>query len=161
MNYPSAQATAKAASPEPLVRMGGPGKVTALESAVPGSAVSTQSGLASQVSSALASASSLISNLGTWFSIAVLAVALLIAMLLTSSPLARCTREFGTLKAPGWSNNRVVAQVASESMVRSIIGGIAGLALGLGAVAIINAIGPTISAGGTTTAPAGGQGAPA
>ncbi|MBB5512929.1 ABC-type antimicrobial peptide transport system permease subunit [Neomicrococcus aestuarii] len=160
MNYPSAQATAKAASPEPLVRMGGPGKVTALESAVPDSTISTQSELASQVSSALASASSLISNLGTWFSIAVLAVALLIAMLLTSSGVARRTREFGTLKALGWSNNRVVAQVAGESMIQSIIGGIAGLALGLGAVAIIYAIGPTISDGGTTTTPAGGQGAP-
>ncbi|MGY5319520.1 ABC transporter permease [Neomicrococcus lactis] len=160
MNYPSAQATAKAASPEPLVRMGGPGKVTALESAVPDSTISRQSELASQVSSALASASSLISNLGTWFSIAVLAVALLIAMLLTSSGVARRTREFGTLKALGWSNNRVVAQVAGESMIQSIIGGIAGLAMGLGAVAIINALGHTISDGGTTTTPAGGQGAP-
>nr|WP_246361983.1 ABC transporter permease [Neomicrococcus lactis] len=82
-------------------------------------------------------------------------------MLLTSSGVARRTREFGTLKALGWSNNRVVAQVAGESMIQSIIGGIAGLALGLGAVAIINALGPTISAGGTTTTPAGGQGAPA
>lgn len=103
----------------------------------------------------------MISNLGTWFSIAVLAVALLIAILLTSSGLARRTRESGTLKALGWSNNREVAQVAGESMVRSIIGGIAGLALGLGAVAIINASGPVISARGTTTTPAGGQGAPA
>lgn len=125
---------------------------TSIEGAVPDSTVSTQSDLASQVSGSLSSASSLISNLGTWLSIAVLAVALLIAMLLTSSGVSRRTREFGTLKALGWSNNRVVAQVAGESMVQSIIGGLAGLVLGLGAVAIINAVSPTISASGTTAA---------
>lgn len=121
-----------------------------IEAAVPDSTVSSQSDLAEQVSGSLSSASSMISNLGTWLSVIVLVVALLIAMLLTSSAVSRRTREFGTLKAIGWSNRRVVSQVAGESMVQAIIGGVIGLALGLGIVGIINLVSPTIS-GGTDT----------
>ena len=55
----------------------------------------------------------------------------LLAVLFTISGVSRRTREFGTLKAIGWSNRRVVGQVAGESMVQGLIGGVAGLALGL------------------------------
>lgn len=135
----------------------------AITKALPDATVSSQSDLAGQVSGALSSASSLISSLGRWLSVAVLAVALLIAVLLTGSGVARRTREFGTLKAIGWSNGRVVSQVAGESMVQALIGGVAGLVLGLGAIGVINAIGPTLSTGdaAATTAgvDAGGAGA--
>lgn len=131
---------------------------TAIEEALPDATVSSQADLASQVSGSLSSASSLISNLGTWLSIIVLAVALGIAMLLTSSGVSRRTREFGTLKAIGWSNGRVVSQVAGESMVQSLIGGAAGIALGLGIVGIINLVSPTI--GGTAATDVGGVGGP-
>lgn len=129
-----------------------------IEAALPDTTVSTQADLATQVSGSLSSAASLISSLGTWLSVIVLLVALLIAMLLTSSGVGRRTREFGTLKAIGWSNVRVVSQVAGESMVQAIIGGAAGLILGLGAVGIVNLISPTISSTVSAAGNAGGQG---
>lgn len=133
-----------------------------IEAALPDTTVSSQAQLAEQVSGSLTSAASLISNLGTWLSIIVLAVALLIAMLLTSSGVSRRTREFGTLKAIGWKNRRVVAQVAGESMAQALIGGAAGLVLGLGAVWVINLISPTIggsaASGFDGAAGQGGQG---
>jgi ABC-type antimicrobial peptide transport system permease subunit len=119
---------------------------TAIGDALPDATVSSQSDLASTVSGSLASASALITNLGTWLSVIVLAVAVLLAVLFTISGVARRTREFGTLKAIGWSNGRVVGQVAGESVIQSLIGGVAGVVLGLVAVGVINLISPTISA---------------
>lgn len=123
-----------------------------LTAALPNATVSSESELASTVSGSLSSASSLITNLGTWLSIVVLAVAVALAVLFTLSGVARRTREFGTLKAIGWSNGRVVRQVAGESLVQGLIGGAAGLILGLGGILIVNIISPTIAvtaAGGT------------
>lgn len=130
-----------------------------IEDSVAGATVSSQSDLASTVSSSLASASSLITNLGTWLSILVLAVALALAVLFTISGVTRRTREFGTLKAIGWSNGRVVAQVAGESVIQGLIGGAIGLAVGLAGIWIINLISPTISSTAASTGQAGpGQG---
>lgn len=119
-----------------------------ITAALPDATVSSQADLASQISGSLSSAASLITSLGTWLSIIVLAVALAIAMLLTSSGVSRRTREFGTLKAIGWSNKRLVGQLAGESAVQALIGGAAGLVLGLGAIGILNLIAPTLGAGG-------------
>ncbi|WP_309736724.1 ABC transporter permease [Microbacterium sp. SORGH_AS_0428] len=127
---------------------------TAISDAFPDATVSSQSDLASTVSGSLASASALITNLGTWLSVIVLAVAVLLAVLFTISGVTRRTREFGTLKAIGWSNGRVVGQVAGESVVQSLIGGVVGVVLGLVAVGIINLISPTISA---SSEPAAGR----
>ncbi len=132
---------------------------TALQEELPDATVSSQSDLASTVSGSLSSASSLITSLGTWLSIIVLAVAVLLAVLFTISGVSRRTREFGTLKAIGWSNRRVVGQVAGESMVQGLIGGAAGLALGLIGITLINVISPTIStAPAAITGPQGGPG---
>lgn len=120
---------------------------TALETELPDATVSSQSDLASTVSGSLSTASNLISNLGTWLSIIVLLVAVGLAVLFTTSGIARRTRELGTLKAIGWSNGRIVRQVAGESMVQSLIGGLAGLVVGLIGILTINVIAPTISAG--------------
>ncbi|WP_029149245.1 ABC transporter permease [Microbacterium indicum] len=120
---------------------------SSLEESLPDATVSSQSDLASTVSGSLSSASSMISNLGTWLSIVVLAVAVLLAVLFTISGVSRRTREFGTLKAIGWSNGRIVRQVAGESVVQGLIGGVAGVVLGLAATLIINIAQPTISAG--------------
>jgi putative ABC transport system permease protein len=132
-----------------------------IESALPDATVSSQSDLASTVSGSLSSASALISNLGTWLSVIVLAVALLLAVLFTISGVSRRTREFGTLKAIGWSDGRVVGQVAGESMVQGALGGAAGLVLGLLGIWAINLIAPTISVApaATTGGPGGGPGA--
>jgi putative ABC transport system permease protein len=130
----------------------------AIAEEVPEATVSSQSDLAATVSGSLASASSLITSLGTWLSVIVLAVAVLLAVLFTISGVSRRTREFGTLKAIGWSNRRVVAQVAGESVVQGLIGGAVGLVLGLAGALTINLVAPTVSSAATaeTAGPGGG-----
>ncbi|UOQ90354.1 ABC transporter permease [Agromyces endophyticus] len=129
-----------------------------IEEALPDTTVSTQADLASQVSGSLSTASSLIQNLGLWISLAVLVAAFLIAILFTIQGVTRRTREFGTLKAIGWPGGRIVGQVAGESLVQGLIGGAAGLVLGLAGIWIVNLAGLTLggSAGGTSF---GGPGA--
>jgi ABC-type antimicrobial peptide transport system permease subunit len=133
----------------------------ALQEELPDATVSSQADLAASVSGSLSSASSLITNLGTWLSIIVLAVALVLAVLFTISGVSRRTREFGTLKAIGWSNGRVVGQVAGESVVQGAIGGVVGLVIGLAGILAINLISPTISTAPTAqTFGPGGEGGP-
>ncbi len=117
----------------------------AIESELPDASVSTQSDLAEGVTGSLSTASSLIGTLGTWLSVIVLAAAFGLAILFTVSGVNRRTRELGTLKAIGWSRNRVVGQVAGESVVQGLIGGVAGLALGALAVLAVNLAGITLS----------------
>lgn len=128
-----------------------------LETALPDSTVATQADLASSVSGSLSTAGDLVADLGTWLSLLVLAAAFLIATLFTISGVTRRTREFGTLKAIGWSNGRVVRQVAGESVVQGLIGGAAGIAIGLLGIAIVNAVAPTLSGTSASTS-AGGPG---
>ncbi len=118
---------------------------TALTSSLPGATINTQADLASTVSGSLATASGLVSNLGFWLSLAVLIAAFLVATLFTISGVSRRTREFGTLKAIGWRNSRITTQVAGESLVQGIIGGIVGLIIGIGAVLVLNSAGITLS----------------
>ncbi len=136
---------------------------TALQEELPDATVSSQSDLASTVSGSLSSASSLITSLGTWLSLIVLAVALVLAVLFTMSGVSRRTREFGTLKAIGWSNGRVVGQVAGESVVQGLLGGVAGLVVGFAGIIAINVIAPTISTAPATQSfgPGGGGEGPA
>lgn len=131
-----------------------------ITAALPDATVSSQSELASTVSGSLSSASTMISNLGTWLSLVVLLVALALAVLFTISGVARRTREFGTLKAIGWSNARIVRQVAGESLVQGLLGGVAGLILGLGGILLVNVISPTVSVATSTSGGPGGQGGP-
>lgn len=130
---------------------------SALKTSLPDQTINSESDLASSVSGSLSTASGLVSSLGTWLSIAVLAVAFLLAVLLTISGVSRRTREFGTLKAIGWRNGSIVRQVAGESIVQALIGGIVGLLVGLLGIWIINLVGPTLSASSGST---GGQGGP-
>ncbi len=127
-----------------------------IEEALPDATVSTQADLAASVSGSLATASSLIANLGLWLSVAVLVAAFLIAILFTIQGVTRRTREFGTLKAIGWSNRRVVGQVAGESLVQGLIGGAAGLVVGLVGIWVINLVAPTLGGSATTGTLAGG-----
>lgn len=117
----------------------------AIESELPDASVSTQSDLAEGVTGSLSTASDLIGTLGTWLSGIVLAAAFGLAILFTVSGVNRRTRELGTLKAIGWSRNRVVGQVAGESVVQGLIGGAVGLALGALAVWAVNLAGITLS----------------
>ncbi len=118
---------------------------SALTKALPSATVSTQEALAQSVSGSLGSASKLISSLGTWLSIGVVVVAFGLAVLFTVSGVNQRTRDFGTLKALGWSRRRIVGQVATESLLRAGIGGAAGIVLGLVATLVINAMGITLS----------------
>ncbi|MGV8895291.1 MAG: ABC transporter permease [Rhodoglobus sp.] len=118
-----------------------------IETALPDATVQTQADLASSVSGSLSTASTLVAGLGTWLSILVLIAAFLIAVLFTISGVTRRTREFGTLKAIGWSNRRIVGQVAGESVVQGAIGGVVGVAVGLVGLLVVNLVAPTLSAG--------------
>ena len=91
--------------------------------ALPNATVTTSSDLASQVSGSLSSAATLASNLGKWLAIAVLAAAFGLASILTVSAVSRRVREFGTLKALGWTSRRIIRQVMGEALVIGIIGG--------------------------------------
>ena len=137
-----------------------PAVQAALETALPDATVNTQAELAESVSGSLSTASALVANLGTWLSVIVLGAAFLIAILFTVSGVARRTREFGTLKAIGWSNGRIVGQVAGESFVTGALGAIGGVVIGLAGIALVNALGPTISVAGSTTAQGPGGGLP-
>ncbi|MEV8254463.1 FtsX-like permease family protein [Rhodoglobus sp. NPDC076762] len=126
-----------------------------LQAELPDASVKTQEDLASSVSGSLSTASDLVVKLGTWLSIIVLAAAFLISVLLTTSGVSRRTREFGTLKAIGWSNGAVVRQVAGESLVQGAIGGVVGVAIGLLGILAINIAAPVLSGSAAATAVAG------
>ena len=135
---------------------------SALTTALPDQKINSQEDLASTVSGSLSTASGLVSSLGKWLSVAVLAVAFLLAILLTISGVSRRTREFGTLKAIGWRNGSIVKQVAGESLVQAIIGGVVGIAIGLLGIWIINMVGPSLTASAAQTGGGigGGMGGP-
>ncbi|MDJ1113354.1 ABC transporter permease [Microbacterium dauci] len=135
---------------------------SSLETELPDATVSSQSDLASSVSSSLSSAGALISGLGTWLSVILLVVAVALAVLFTISGVSRRTREIGTLKAIGWSDRRVVGQVAGESVVQAAIGGVIGVVIGLIGVVLITVIAPTVSvaAESQTQGPGGMGGGP-
>ncbi|MGA1838800.1 ABC transporter permease [Herbiconiux sp. 11R-BC] len=127
-----------------------------LKSALPTATVNTQADLAATVTGSLSTASSLVSSLGTWLSVLVLAAAFLIAILFTISGVTRRTREFGTLKAIGWSNRRIVGQVAGESLVQGLIGGVLGIVIGVVGIVVVNIISPTLSGSAGSTGGFGG-----
>jgi putative ABC transport system permease protein len=111
---------------------------SAISKAVPGSSVTDQNSLASEVTGSISSAASLANNLGRWLAIAVLIAAFLLASLLTMSAVTRRIREFGTLKALGWKSRRVIGQVMGESMAIGIIGGAIGVGLGFAGAALVD-----------------------
>ncbi|MGW0334635.1 ABC transporter permease [Streptomyces sp. NPDC003011] len=127
---------------------------------ISGTTVTTSADLADTVSGSLSTASSLATSVGKWLSIAVLVAAFLVAGLLTSSAVSRRVREFGTLKALGWTSGRVTRQVVGEAMVNGLVGGALGIALGLAGAYLVTAISPTLQAqlGGGTGTGAGGPG---
>ena len=102
---------------------------------LPGATVTTASSLASDVTGSLASASSLISDLGRWLAGAVLVAAFVVASLLSAAAVTRRVREIGTLKAFGWRTRRIVAQIMGESAVIGLVGAALGIAVGFAGAA--------------------------
>ncbi len=117
-----------------------------ISKALPGSTVTNQSDLAKELTGSVASASSLASSLGRWLAIAVLVAAFALASLLTSAAVARRVREFGTLKALGWTSRRIVRQVVGESLVIGVIGGAVGIGLGFAGAALVGRFAHTLTA---------------
>jgi ABC-type antimicrobial peptide transport system permease subunit len=106
--------------------------------------------VADRISGSLVDAADLSRSLGLVLSIVAAASAFLLAALLALSSVGKRVRELGTLKALGWTQRRVVRQVAGESLAQGVLGGIAGVALGLLAAVVIDAFGPTLDASSTT-----------
>jgi ABC-type antimicrobial peptide transport system permease subunit len=112
--------------------------------------VATSKQVADQISGSLVDATNLTDNLGLLLSIVAAAAAFLLAALLALSSVGKRVRELGTLKALGWTQGKVVRQIAGESLATGILGGVAGVVLGLVVIALINAFGPTLTASSTT-----------
>jgi putative ABC transport system permease protein len=113
---------------------------------LPGATVTTASSLASDVTGSLASASSLITDLGHWLAGAVLVAAFVIASLLSAAAVTRRVREIGTLKAFGWRTRRIIAQIMGESAVIGLVGAVAGIAFGFAGAALVEALAPPLAA---------------
>ena len=112
--------------------------------------VATSKQVADRISGSLVDAADLSHNLGLALSIVAAAAAFLLAALLALSSVGKRVRELGTLKALGWTQGKVVRQVAGESLAQGILGGLAGIAVGLLVIALINGFGPTLTASSTT-----------
>jgi putative ABC transport system permease protein len=119
---------------------------SSISKAVPGSTVTDQNTLASEVTGSLSSAATLANDLGKWLAIAVLAAAFLLASLLTMAAVTRRIREFGTLKALGWKSRRIVFQVMGESVAIGIVGGVIGVGLGFAGAALVSKYSGSLSA---------------
>ncbi len=134
-------------------------KVTAVAAAIKrsfsGASVTTAKDLADRVSGSLVDAKNLTSKLGLALEIVGLAAAFLIACLLTLASVTKRVRELGTLKALGWPQRLVVRQVTGEALVQGVLGGIVGVALGIGAAGVITYVSPSLQA---TVAQAATQG---
>jgi ABC-type antimicrobial peptide transport system permease subunit len=121
-----------------------------IESQYPSAEVASSKQVADSISGSLVDASKLSKDLGLALSIVAAVAAFVLAALLALSSVGKRVRELGTLKALGWTQRRVVRQVAGESLAQGVLGGIAGVALGLLATGLIDAVGPTLTASSTT-----------
>jgi putative ABC transport system permease protein len=130
-----------------------------ISKALPAATVTTSSDLASEVTGSLSSASTLANSLGKWLAVAVLVAAFFLASILTMAAVTRRVREFGTLKAIGWSSGRIIRQILGESLVIGVVGGIVGVGIGYGAAAIVQAVAPPLTATAATGATSGAAGA--
>ncbi len=116
---------------------------------------------ADQISGSLVTASDLAKSLGLALSIIVIAMAIMLAALLTLSSVAKRVREIGTLRALGWTRRLVIRQIAAESLVQGVVGGVIGVAIGIAGTAVINSLNLSLSASstvGSTTTNAAGPG---
>jgi ABC-type antimicrobial peptide transport system permease subunit len=112
----------------------------------PGASVTTAEDLAERVSGSLVDARRLVDRLGIALVIVALLAAFLIASLLTLSSVTKRTRELGTLKALGWRQWLVVRQIAGESALQGVLGGVIGIGLGVAGALLIEAASPTLEA---------------
>jgi putative ABC transport system permease protein len=125
----------------------------------------SSSAAASEIGGAVATASGLAADLGTWVAVAALTASFAIAVLLTLASVARRVREFGTLKALGWPARMITGQVLTETAAVGVAGTLAGVALGCLGAALLSALGPTLTVSvtalpGVSPSPSATPGAP-
>jgi ABC-type antimicrobial peptide transport system permease subunit len=108
--------------------------------------------VAGTISGSLVDAANLSHNLGLALSIVAAVAAFLLAALLALASVGKRVRELGTLKALGWTQRKVVRQIAGESLATGVLGGVLGVVLGIGVAVLIGAFGPTLTASSTTGA---------
>ena len=106
--------------------------------------------VAGTISGSLVDAANLSHSLGLALSIVAAVAAFLLAALLSLSSVGKRVRELGTLKALGWTQGKVVRQVAAESLIQGVVGGVLGVLLGVAVALAIGSFGPTLSASSTT-----------
>ena len=106
--------------------------------------------IAGTISGSLVDAANLSRSLGLALSIVAAVAAFLLAALLALSSVGKRVRELGTLKALGWTQRKVVRQVAAESLAQGVLGGVLGVALGLAVALLVGLFGPTLTASSTT-----------
>ncbi len=108
--------------------------------------------VAGTISGSLVDAANLSHSLGLALSIVAAVGAFLLAALLALSSVGKRVRELGTLKALGWTQRKVVRQIAGESLATGVLGGVVGVVLGIGVAVLIGLFGPTLTASSTTGA---------
>ncbi len=118
----------------------------AIETALPNAQVASSKQVADTISGSLVDASNLSHDLGFAVSAAAAIAAFLLAALLALSSVGKRVRELGTLKALGWTQWKVVRQIAGESLATGVLGGLLGIGLGLLGVLLIDAFGPNLTA---------------
>jgi putative ABC transport system permease protein len=137
-----------------LVRAGDSASVAAvekrIEDAYAQAEVASAKQVAGTISGSLVDAANLSHSVGLALSIVAAAAAFLLAALLALSSVGKRVRELGTLKALGWTQRRVVRQVAAESLAQGVLGGVVGVVLGLGVALLVGLFGPTLKASSTT-----------
>jgi ABC-type antimicrobial peptide transport system permease subunit len=106
--------------------------------------------IAGTISGSLVDAADLSRSLGLALSIVAAVAAFLLAALLALSSVGKRVRELGTLKALGWTQRKVVRQVAAESLAQGVLGGVLGVALGVTVALLVRLFGPTLTASSTT-----------
>jgi putative ABC transport system permease protein len=129
-----------------------------IESSFPSAQVASAKEEAAQISGSLVTASDLAKSLGLALSIIVIAMAIMLAALLTLSSIAKRVREIGTLRALGWSRRLVIRQIAAESLAQGIVGGAIGVVIGIAATAVINSFNLSLSASSKAAATTTGGG---
>ena len=123
-----------------------------IETAYTQAEVASAKEVAGTISGSLVDAANLSHNLGLALSIVAAVGAFLLAALLALSSVGKRVRELGTLKALGWTQRKVVRQIAGESLATGVLGGVLGVVLGIGVAGLIGVFGPTLTASSTTGA---------
>ena len=122
----------------------------AIQNALPNAQVASSKQVADTISGSLVNASNLSHDLGFAISAVAALAAFLLAALLALSSVGKRVRELGTLKALGWTQGKVVRQIAGESLTTGVLGGILGLAIGIVGALVIDAFAPKLTASSTT-----------